>query len=353
MESGPIQAAETIAYHLRERFDIELRVERLPLRELVRRHRGYDYDLTLLPLLRLGFRGAPTPLPDRIATLSGYRAETLERAAKDIDSAAFEAILADQVPAVRLYSYLHFSAVDEHFELPKGISPEHHASWYWMSYLRAERQGALTMRVRTYGLILLGLAGIAPLAIYGGSVVQQSRTASEAQVCESHENLAQVIVDRIETYATTQRDVLHAIGIGVLLRDRDQRSTKPYELEAGFLTMRYISVYETGDLDTSGDPGPRPGAVFVAGGSPPEREATYRNLADDVVTRGTEVHSEIELADFDDGIRHRPRVDHGGTDHDRGSTPRRDRRHLRPDRVVGAGEQTTHRQNRIRGSHQR
>ncbi|MCG8417689.1 MAG: sensor histidine kinase [Proteobacteria bacterium] len=100
------------------------------------------------------------------------------------------------------------------------------------------------MRVRTYGLLLLGLAGIAPQGIYGYLAVKQSQRASIKQVCESSEKVTGVIVDRFQAYARVELYVLETIGIATLQASERARALGVFELGRYYAQFEHPAVYE-------------------------------------------------------------------------------------------------------------
>jgi signal transduction histidine kinase len=71
------------------------------------------------------------------------------------------------------------------------------------------------VRVRTYGLILLILVGIAPLAMYGIVALARAQDTSVKQVQEGNRRAARAIAGRIGAYAASERNLVAAIGTAV------------------------------------------------------------------------------------------------------------------------------------------
>lgn len=72
------------------------------------------------------------------------------------------------------------------------------------------------MRARTYGLLLLALIGIFPLALYGYLGIERSETTSIDAVREGNGHLAQVTAEAVRLHIEQQHDVLEILGMTVL-----------------------------------------------------------------------------------------------------------------------------------------
>ena len=141
------------------------------------------------------------------------------------------------------------------------------------------------MRVRTYGLILLVLVGIAPLIVYGSMAIARAQRTSVQQVRESNRRLARSIAEQIRVYSQAERQLVATIGAAVLqarpARAR-QRVLDAYGLGAHYQHLHDVVVYDRG------------GAV-VAGRVPAADGARYQRMARDAL-RGRSVQSEVTPA---------------------------------------------------------
>ena len=140
------------------------------------------------------------------------------------------------------------------------------------------------MRVRTYGLILLGVAGIAPLAAYGTLVIQQSQRAASEQACAGSERLTRIIVDRVQAFAEVEVDVLETMGIGTLQAEEPEKALRAFELGRRYSQFQEPAVYRQ---ETSGQLKP------VAGKPRPGTERVYEELARNAL-QGEARHSGLE-----------------------------------------------------------
>ena len=125
------------------------------------------------------------------------------------------------------------------------------------------------MKVRTYGLFLMGLAGIAPLGVYGFLAIQESQEVALRQVCISSENITEAIVDRVQGYSRVELEVLATIGVGTHgSRGSQTGLLQAFELGRRYTGFRYPAVY------TRFDPTGWPSLSLVAGAARPGTRAS-------------------------------------------------------------------------------
>ena len=86
------------------------------------------------------------------------------------------------------------------------------------------------MRARTYGLLLLLVVGIGPIAVYGFVGVKRSERTAVAEVRDGNARLAVSIAERIEEYIVSERKVLASIGAATSLAKNPQASLETYTL---------------------------------------------------------------------------------------------------------------------------
>lgn len=103
------------------------------------------------------------------------------------------------------------------------------------------------MRVRTYGLLLLGLAGLAPLALYGTLAVQRAQRATADQVRESNDYLAQALAQGILSHLGHQRELLAGIGIAALESKDPTWTLEGIRLSPEYKHLQDIVVYPRKD----------------------------------------------------------------------------------------------------------
>lgn len=141
------------------------------------------------------------------------------------------------------------------------------------------------MRVRTYGLVLLALVGIAPLIAYGSMAIARAQRTSVQQVREGNRRLARSIAEQIHAYARAERQLVATIGAAVLqARPAHARQLvlDSYALGSHYQHLHDIVVYD------------HDGAV-VAGQVPAEHGARYARMARDALA-GRSAQSEVTPA---------------------------------------------------------
>lgn len=100
------------------------------------------------------------------------------------------------------------------------------------------------MRVRTYGLLLLALVGILPLAIFGYLAMQRSEATAVDLAQASNSRLATAIAERISAYATSERRLLTVIGAAALEQPKqDDAATAIDAYELNYQYFHNITVY--------------------------------------------------------------------------------------------------------------
>jgi len=100
------------------------------------------------------------------------------------------------------------------------------------------------VRVRTYGLLLLALVGILPLAIFGYLAMQRSEATAVDLAQASNSRLATAIAERISAYATSERRLLTVIGAAALEQPKqDDAATAIDAYELNYQYFHNITVY--------------------------------------------------------------------------------------------------------------
>lgn len=139
------------------------------------------------------------------------------------------------------------------------------------------------MRVRTYGLILLALVGIAPLAVYGIVALARAQDTSAAQVQEGNRRAAHAIAGRIAAYTASESNLVATIGAAVW----HARGAHARQLVLDAYQLDYPHLYDLVVYDAAGQ--------VIAGRVPQERGPLYRNLAAQALA-GQSARSPIEGA---------------------------------------------------------
>jgi hypothetical protein len=123
------------------------------------------------------------------------------------------------------------------------------------------------MRVRTYGLLLLTLVGIAPLAAYGWVALASAEHTAAEQVREGNRRAARAIAGHIAAYADGERRLIAAIGAAVQhARDPHGRQLVLDAYDLDFPHLHDPVVYDRG-------------GHVVAGAEPAEHGESYQDLA--------------------------------------------------------------------------
>jgi len=121
------------------------------------------------------------------------------------------------------------------------------------------------MRVRSFGLLVLAFAGIAPLGVYAAlSIARSERTAVE-EVTQSNQRLARVVAERIAAHGEGRRELLRAIGAAALRpgADRDVAWVlDDFALQYPHLTE--LAVYDASGQRLAGPPPPAGQEQLVA-----------------------------------------------------------------------------------------
>jgi signal transduction histidine kinase len=139
------------------------------------------------------------------------------------------------------------------------------------------------VRVRTYGLILLILVGIAPLAVYGIMALARAQDTSAEQVQEGNRRAAHAIAGRIGAYAASERDLIAAIGAAVW----HARGAHARQLVLDAFQLDYSHLHDLVVYDASGQ--------AIAGRMNENDAALYRNFAGQALA-GQRARSSIEPA---------------------------------------------------------
>lgn len=143
------------------------------------------------------------------------------------------------------------------------------------------------MRARTYGLLLLLVVGIGPIAVYGVVGVARSERTAVAEVREGNARLASSIAGRIEEYIDSERKVLSAIGAAVILAENPQASLETYALPPSNYA-RLLMKRATGDELAAISPSHTPFAHMLT-------------LREDVMVAGEavgEISADVDLVDI-------------------------------------------------------
>lgn len=139
------------------------------------------------------------------------------------------------------------------------------------------------MRVRTYGLILLTLVGVAPLAIYGIMALARAQDTSAEQVQEGNRRAARAIAGRIEAYAASESNLVAAIGAAVW----HARGAHARQLVLDAYQLDYPHLHDLVVHDASGQ--------VIAGRVPGDRTELYQRFAGQALA-GERSRSRIEAA---------------------------------------------------------
>jgi signal transduction histidine kinase len=139
------------------------------------------------------------------------------------------------------------------------------------------------VRVRTYGLILLTLVGVAPLAIYGIMALARAQDTSAEQVQEGNRRAARAIAGRIAAYVESESDLVAAIGAAVWhARDAHAR-----QLVLDAYQLDYPHLHELVVYDAAGQ--------VIAGRAPESRGGLYQSFARQALA-GARSRSSVEGA---------------------------------------------------------
>jgi signal transduction histidine kinase len=139
------------------------------------------------------------------------------------------------------------------------------------------------VRVRTYGLILLTLVGIAPLGVYGIMALMRAQDTSAAQVREGNRRAARAIAGRIAAYAESESELVGAIGAAVW----HGRGAHARQLVLDAYQLDYPHLHDLAVYDAAGE--------VIAGRAPEIRGSLYRDLAGQALA-GARARSRIEGA---------------------------------------------------------
>ncbi len=144
------------------------------------------------------------------------------------------------------------------------------------------------MRTRTYGLVLLVAAGIAPLGVYGYLSVRRAERTASAELKEGNQRLARVIAERIGAYEASQRALLASFGAAALqAADADDAVALLRAYQLRHPHFRSMVVYrEDGSL--------------WAGKPDPGEEATYGDVRTSALA-GSSARSPVRPADKNRG----------------------------------------------------
>lgn len=123
------------------------------------------------------------------------------------------------------------------------------------------------MRVRTYGLLLLTLVGIAPLAVYGLTALASAENTAADQVREGNRRAARAIAGHIAAYADGERRLIAAIGAAV----QHARDTYDRQLVLDAYQLDLPHLHDPVVYDHTGR--------VVAGAEPADRTEHYQGLA--------------------------------------------------------------------------
>jgi signal transduction histidine kinase len=132
------------------------------------------------------------------------------------------------------------------------------------------------LRVRTYGFLLLALAGIAPFGVYGTLAIQRSQQASIGQVRWRNHHLAMAAAGSIRDHVTYQQRALATLGVTVLQAADPELAYDAFALDPHYEHFCEIVVYEVRDGEL----------VALAGAPPPDDEGVLE-LARSVVQDGS------------------------------------------------------------------
>lgn len=139
------------------------------------------------------------------------------------------------------------------------------------------------MRARTYGLLLLGLVGIVPLALFGYLATQRSQRTAMSEVREGNQRLAETIAARISDYVRSEAQLLAAMGSAVVQAKDDGAGEGLIDA----FTLRYRHVHGVVVYGTNG-------AVRI-GSAPAADQSAYARLAGTAVA-GASARSEVRPA---------------------------------------------------------
>ncbi len=112
------------------------------------------------------------------------------------------------------------------------------------------------MRVRTYGLALLGIVAVAPLVAYGAFAVRRAETTAVNEVRRGNARLARSIANRLAAYAVSERTLLGVVGAAALLTPSSEEATAVLDaFSLSFLHLHDLAVYRAdgSHLAGSGD----------------------------------------------------------------------------------------------------
>ena len=140
------------------------------------------------------------------------------------------------------------------------------------------------MRVRTYGLILLGLIGVVPLICYGYLAIQRSQATSIAGVRQGNQHLARAVAETIRLHVEHQHELLATLGVTTLQAADRANTFRLFGLDEMYDHLADMVVYE---LDGN--------VLRIAAGRPPsDQTQSYQALAEAVVDRPIESSMRVE-----------------------------------------------------------
>jgi signal transduction histidine kinase len=142
------------------------------------------------------------------------------------------------------------------------------------------------MRARSYGLLILGAAGIVPLALFGYVATQRSQRTAMAEVREGNQQLATTIAARISDYVRSETEQLITIGSAAIQAptSRDAEGlVNAFELRQRH--VRRMVIY-------------RVDGTIVTGREPGDDAPTYQNLSR-LALSGRSAHSNVRPASPD------------------------------------------------------
>jgi len=111
------------------------------------------------------------------------------------------------------------------------------------------------MRARTYGLLLLALVGILPLAVFGYLALQRSESTAIDLARTSNQRLAVAVADRIAAYMTAERQLLATMGAAALqAKSRDDAKALLGAYELSHQHFHDVTVYRRDGSAWVGNP---------------------------------------------------------------------------------------------------
>lgn len=111
------------------------------------------------------------------------------------------------------------------------------------------------MRIRTYGLVVLAVAGVAPLIAFGALAVQRSQRTAIAEVREGNARLAHSLARRLDDYTAHERELIRNAGAAALQAPTPEAAEALLDaFSLSYLHVHDLAVYRQDGARFAGSP---------------------------------------------------------------------------------------------------